>query len=205
MKVEDFTEILAGSDNRSLDGDAVQHGLKDREVEMVFRRKTDQHESPVSAKAVVGLPAWFGAGRSNDCLMSSSKFLEKSNGVVRFCVDDVRRTQFSGHFKLRVIHVHGHDFGTCYARILNGHVPQSTHAKHCENVRWAGTRNLYRFVRCHASTGQRGGVEGVHPIGDGNHKITVGKDVITVTTIDAISGVFLIETKRLPPRYTLLA
>ena len=55
MQLEDLGQVAAGANNRTDDGDAVEHGLEDRQLDLVVRREADEHEAASALQAAVRL------------------------------------------------------------------------------------------------------------------------------------------------------
>jgi hypothetical protein len=48
VQLEDLPQVRAGADDRADDGDPVQHGLEDRQADLVLRRERGETASAIA-------------------------------------------------------------------------------------------------------------------------------------------------------------
>ena len=113
-------------------------------------------------------------------------------------VDDVVGAELLGELQLLLGDVDGDHGGAGDLGVLQRQMTEAADAEHGDEFGRTGPRHLHRLVGGDSGTGQRGGVERVHAVGDLHDERRGGRDVVRVAAVDAVAGVELLLAQRLP-------
>ena len=82
VQLEHLAQVRAGADDRADDRDPVQHGLEDRQRDVVVGRQRDEHERAAPAQRAVGLLERPRRHRERDRLVGTAERLDRLDGIL---------------------------------------------------------------------------------------------------------------------------
>ena len=119
VELEDLAEILPRADDRADDGDPVQHGLEDRQGDLVVGRQRDEDERATATEGSVGLLERLRGHRQGDRLVGAAELLDRGDRVLLGCVDRELGAELAGELELVVMEVDRDDASTGDPRVLD--------------------------------------------------------------------------------------
>src|SRR3989338_5417125 len=139
-------QVEPGADDRAADGDAVEHGVEDRQRKIAGRQAIEGHRAAAPDHAERLLEGLGRDGGDEDALRAADRRLDRGGGILLSGVDGHGRGEACRQIELAVVdvdrrHVEPHRLG-----VLHGHVTQAADAGDHDPLARLGLGRLQSLV-----------------------------------------------------------
>jgi hypothetical protein len=136
------SEVLPGADDRADDGDPVEHGFEDRELDLVVGWQGDEHQRTAAPQRRVGLLECTWRYGKRDRLIHTAESLDRLDRVLFFGVDRELCAQLTRELELLIDHVDRDYMPSGECHVLDRKVSQAADAEYGNEIGRAGACDL---------------------------------------------------------------